>query len=44
MVAVYGRVWGAARDDLVRIQDISIWPFMVAWPAGTVLGFLMASF
>ena len=33
-----------ARNDLARIQDISIWPLMVAWPAGTVLGLLVASF
>ena len=39
-----GRVWGEARNDLARIQDISIWPLMVAWPAGTVLGLFVASF
>ena len=39
-----GRVWGEARTDLARIQDISIWPLMVAWPAGTVLGLFVASF
>ena len=39
-----GRVWGEARNDLARIQDISIWPLMVAWPADTVLGLFVASF
>ena len=41
---VLGRVWGEARNDLAGIQDISIWPLMVAWPAGTVLGLFVASF
>ena len=39
-----GRVRGEARNDLARIQDISIWPLLVAWPAGTVLGLSVAFF
>ena len=39
-----GRVWGEARNDLARIQDISIWPLLVAWPAGTLLGLSVAFF
>ena len=33
-----------ARNDLAKIQDISIWPSLVAWPAGTVLGLSVAFF
>ena len=36
--------WGEARNDLARIQDISIWPLLVAWPAGTLLGLSVAFF
>ena len=39
-----GRVWGEARNDLARIQDISIRPLLVAWPAGTVFGLSVAFF
>ena len=38
------RVRGEARNDLARIQDIIIWPLLVAWPAGTVLGLSVAFF
>ena len=44
MVASDGRVWEEARNDLARTQDISIWPLMVAWPAGAVLGLSVAFF
>ena len=39
-----GRVWGDARNDLARIQDISVWPLLVAWPAGTLLGLSVSFF
>ena len=39
-----GRVRGLAHNDLARIQDISIWPLLMAWPAGTVLGLSVAFF
>ena len=32
-----GKVWGEACSDLTEIQDIIIWPFLVAWPAATAL-------
>ena len=39
-----GEGMGGAHSDLARIQDIKIWPLLVAWPAGTVPGLPMASF
>ena len=39
-----GKVWGGARNDLAKIQDITVWPLLVAWPAGTVLGLSVAFF
>ena len=40
-----GRGWRIASSARPRrIQDISIWPLLVAWPAGTVLGLSAAFF
>ena len=39
-----GKVWGGVRNDLARMQDFSIRPLLVAWPAGTEQGLSVASF
>ena len=39
-----GKVWGGARSDLAEIQDITIWPLLVAWPAATALCLSVAFF
>ena len=39
-----GKVWGGARSDLAEIQDNTIWPLLVAWPAAIALCLSVAFF